>query len=51
MDDDVSSKGDGALVDGCGKGGVDAHQRAGCVAQPRNGGNIHAAQVGVGRRL
>ena len=51
VDDNVGTEGDGTLVDGGGECGVDAHQRAGRMAQPRNGGHIHAAQVGVGRRL
>ncbi len=51
VDDDVSAEGDGALVDGRGECGVDAHQRARSVAQPRNGRHVHAAQVRVCGRL
>lgn len=51
VDDNVGAEGDGTLVDGGGKGGVNAHERAGRMAQPRNGGYVHAAQIGIGRRL
>mmetsp|Transcript_19552 Transcript_19552/g.34877 ORF Transcript_19552/g.34877 Transcript_19552/m.34877 type:complete len:348 (-) Transcript_19552:183-1226(-) len=51
VDDQIGTQRQSLLVNGCGKGGVDANQRALLVALLSDGGHIHTPQVRVCGRL